>query len=63
MGQLRAFVPRIVDPKNMAPKEINGEPVTCRQLFVYFKAYAEIFSGETLPEPKSLLTVTYTLNY
>lgn len=57
IDQLRVCVPRIVDPKNMFPKEINGQPVTCRELFVYFKAYAEIFSGETLPEPKSLLSV------
>jgi atlastin len=56
--QLRILVDSIVGPAKMSPKKINGNPVTCHELFVYFKSYAEIFSGGTLPEPKSLWWVS-----
>jgi len=61
-AQLRVLVPRIVDPKNIVPKEINGKPVTCKELFIYFESYAKVFSGESLPEPRSLLTTTIEAN-
>jgi atlastin len=61
-SQLRVLVPRIVDPKNVEPKEINGKPVTCQELFIYFTNYAKVFSGESLPEPRSLLSTTIEAN-
>uniref|UniRef100_A0A0K0DKH0 GB1/RHD3-type G domain-containing protein n=1 Tax=Angiostrongylus cantonensis TaxID=6313 RepID=A0A0K0DKH0_ANGCA len=35
--QLRVMVPRILDSRNLAVKEINGHKVTCRELVEYFK--------------------------
>ncbi|KAI6233894.1 GB1/RHD3-type G domain-containing protein [Aphelenchoides fujianensis] len=60
--QLRVLVPRILDPDNLVPKCINGEPVTCQGLLIYFRNYSEIFSGEELPSPKSLLMATVEAN-
>ncbi|KAF1616967.1 UNVERIFIED_CONTAM: Atlastin-1, partial [Eudyptes robustus] len=59
---LRQFIPRILDPKTLIPKSINGQPVTCRELMVYLKAYIEIFSGEDMPEPKTVLSATAEAN-
>uniref|UniRef100_A0A915DDZ6 GB1/RHD3-type G domain-containing protein n=1 Tax=Ditylenchus dipsaci TaxID=166011 RepID=A0A915DDZ6_9BILA len=58
---LRTLVPRLLDANNVVVKCINGQPVTCRELVVYFKAYTEIFHGEDLPEPKSMLSATRRL--
>jgi len=59
---LGTLVPRLFDPNSLVVKCINGQPVTCRELVVYFKAYSEIFQGEDLPEPKSMLTATSEAN-
>lgn len=34
---LRTLVPRLLDPNNIVVKCINGQPITCRELVVYFK--------------------------
>lgn len=34
---LRTLVPRLLDPNNIVIKCINGQPITCRELVVYFK--------------------------
>lgn len=59
---LRTLVPRLLDPNNIVVKCINGQPITCRELVVYFKAYIQIFQGENLPEPKSMLSATAEAN-
>ncbi|CAD5218109.1 unnamed protein product [Bursaphelenchus okinawaensis] len=59
---LRQFIPRILDPKTLIPKSIAGQPITCRELMVYLKAYIEIFAGEDMPEPKTVLSATAEAN-
>ncbi|KAI1715571.1 atlastin-1 [Ditylenchus destructor] len=59
---LRTLVPKLLDSNNIVVKSINGQPVTCRELVVYFKAYTDIFHGEELPEPKSMLAATAEAN-
>ena len=54
---LNILVPRLLAPKNLLVKSINGSDVTCRGLLEYFKAYIKIFQGGELPEPKSMLQV------
>lgn len=54
---LATLVPRLLAPKNLLVKSINGSDVTCRGLVEYFKAYCKIFEGGDLPEPKSMLQV------
>jgi len=58
LRHLRTLIPRILDSNNIVVKQINGQAVTCRELVVYFKAYIEIFHGEDLPEPKSMIAVS-----
>ena len=58
-AQLGVLISRLFDPNNLVVKSINGQPVTCRELVVYFKAYSQIFQGEELPEPKSMLSVRF----
>ena len=57
---LEKLVPRLLAPKNLLVKSINGSDVTCRGLLEYFKSYMKIFEGGELPEPKSMLQVCRT---
>lgn len=60
--QLSTFVPLMLDPDNIQVKEIAGQQVTGIQLMEYFKRYLEIFKGEDMPEPKSMLEATAEAN-
>uniref|UniRef100_A0A914ZS08 GB1/RHD3-type G domain-containing protein n=1 Tax=Parascaris univalens TaxID=6257 RepID=A0A914ZS08_PARUN len=60
--QLRSLVPRLLDGRNLVMKKINGHEITCRELLEYFRAYINIFQGEELPEPKSMLLATAEAN-
>lgn len=55
---LRVFVPQILSPKNLLIKSIGGAPVNGQSLLEYFKAYAETFKGEKIPEAKNLYDAT-----
>ncbi|CAG2117727.1 unnamed protein product, partial [Medioppia subpectinata] len=59
---LKTFVPLMLDPKNVVVKEIGGRQVTGKQLMEYFKVYINVFAGETMPEPKSMLEATAEAN-
>ncbi|XP_076306362.1 atlastin-2-like isoform X1 [Tachypleus tridentatus] len=61
-NQLKVLVPLLLDPKNLVVKEINGHKITSRELVEYFKAYTNIFKGDELPEPKSMLEATAEAN-
>lgn len=60
--KLKELVPALLAPENLIVKEINGCQVTCRDLVEYFKAYINIYQGEELPEPKSMLHATAEAN-
>lgn len=36
---LQTLIPRLLDSNNLLVKSINGQPITCRELLVYFKVY------------------------
>ncbi|VDQ11167.1 unnamed protein product [Trichobilharzia regenti] len=59
---LIVLVPHLLAPVNLVVKKINGQEVTCRELFTYFKAYIKIYEGDTLPEPRSMLEATAEAN-
>ncbi|XP_013786327.1 atlastin-2-like isoform X1 [Limulus polyphemus] len=61
-NQLKVLVPLLLDPKNLVVKEINGHKITARELVEYFKAYTNIYKGDELPEPKSMLEATAEAN-
>lgn len=62
LEQLQVFVPILLSPKSLVVKQIGGSDVTGRQLLEYFKVYINIFKGESMPEPKSMLEATAEAN-
>ncbi|XP_050664575.1 atlastin isoform X2 [Leptidea sinapis] len=59
---LQQLVPMLLAPDNLVVKEINGQRVRAKELLVYFKAYMNIYKGNDLPEPKSMLVATAEAN-
>ncbi|XP_032521040.2 atlastin isoform X2 [Danaus plexippus] len=56
------LVPMLLAPHNLVPKLINGQPVRVKDLLQYFKSYMNIYRGNDLPEPKSMLVATAEAN-
>ncbi|RZC34149.1 atlastin, partial [Asbolus verrucosus] len=59
---LKILVPMLLAPENLVLKRINGQKVKCRDLVQYFKSYMQIYKGNELPEPKSMLVATAEAN-
>ncbi|CAH0756655.1 unnamed protein product [Diatraea saccharalis] len=59
---LQQLVPMLLAPQNLVPKLINGQRVRARDLLQYFKSYMNIYRGNELPEPKSMLVATAEAN-
>lgn len=55
---LQILIPMLLSPENLVLKKINGQLVKARDLIQYFKSYIQIYSGNELPEPKSMLVVS-----
>lgn len=47
----------LLQPNNLILKEISGQKVMAKELVQYFKSYINLFTGDQLPEPKSMLVV------
>ncbi|XP_066152072.1 atlastin [Euwallacea fornicatus] len=59
---LKILVPMILAPENLVLKKINGEKVKVRDFVQYCKSYMQIYEGDDLPEPKSMLVATAEAN-
>lgn len=59
---LRILVPMLLAPENLVLKKINGEKVKVRDFVQYCKSYMQIYEGNELPEPKSMLVATAEAN-
>ncbi|XP_047537117.1 atlastin isoform X1 [Vanessa atalanta] len=59
---LQQLVPMLLAPHNLVPKLINGQRVRSKDLLHYFKCYMNIYRGNELPEPKSMLVATAEAN-
>lgn len=59
---LRTLVPMILAPDNLILKEISGQKVRAKELVQYFKSYINIYDGNDMPEPKSMLVATAEAN-
>ena len=46
LENLKAFVPDLLAPGKLIPKEIGGRTVSGRELLEYFKVYINVFAGE-----------------
>lgn len=57
--QLKTLIPTLLAPENLVTKKINGQVVKARELLEYFKSYIRIYKGDELPEPKSMLVVSF----
>lgn len=55
---LQDLVPLLLSPEHLVQKEISGQKVKVKELVQYFKCYMNLFSGDDLPEPKSMLEVS-----
>lgn len=53
------MVPKLLAPHNLVQKEISGQKIKVKDLLPYFKCYMDLFSGDELPEPKSMLVVRW----
>lgn len=47
----------LLSKENLVLKKINGEKVKVRDFVQYCKSYMQIYMGNDLPEPKSMLVV------
>ncbi|XP_073994590.1 atlastin-like isoform X2 [Rhodnius prolixus] len=56
------LVPLLLAPESLILKEISGQKVKAKELLQYFKSYINIYSGDELPEPKSMLVATAEAN-
>lgn len=54
-------MPMLLAPENLILKEISGQKVKAKELLQYFKSYINMYSGDELPEPKSMLVVSVRL--
>ncbi|XP_072755393.1 atlastin isoform X3 [Anoplolepis gracilipes] len=60
--QLKVLIPMILAPQNLVTKKINGQVVKAKDLLEYFKSYINLYKGDELPEPKSMLVATAEAN-
>lgn len=60
--QLKVLIPMILAPQNLVTKKINGQVVKAKNLLEYFKSYINLYKGDELPEPKSMLVATAEAN-
>lgn len=54
---VKMLVPSLFAPENLIVKKINGQKIRVRDLVTYLETYVNIFNGNDLPEPKSILMV------
>jgi len=59
---IKQLMPALLSSENLVIKEMGGKEVKSKQIVQYYKSYMEIFKGNTMPEPKSMLEVTIEAN-
>lgn len=59
---VKELVPSLFAPENLIAKKINGQKVRARDLIQYLQTYIDIFNGDTLPEPTTVLRVFLNLS-
>jgi len=59
---IQGFMPTLLSARNLVIKNMGGKEVKAKEIVQYYKSYMEIFKGNTMPEPKSMLEVTIEAN-
>lgn len=62
LEHIKEFTPAVLSPRNLVVKVMGGKEVKAKEIVQYYKSYMEIFKGNTMPEPKSMLEVTIEAN-
>lgn len=52
---LRSLVPELLAPENLVVKKVGGRCLTCADFLEYVEQYVDIFRGDKLPEPTTLM--------
>ncbi|XP_065836578.1 atlastin-2-like [Oscarella lobularis] len=61
--QLKNFVPSLLTPSKLLVKKIAGEEITGRGLFSISKKYADAFTTQGMPIPKTIFESTAEFNH
>lgn len=59
--KVRELVSSLFDPKRLVAKKVMGQNVQAQDFVKYLQSYVDVFSGDDLPEPKSILMVCLDL--
>merc|ERR1712241_668139 len=59
---IKPLMKSLLHPRNLVVKAMGGKEVKAKEIVQYYKSYMEIFKGNTMPEPKSMLEVTIEAN-
>merc|ERR1719244_1575015 len=59
---IKDFMPSLLSPRNLVVKAMGGKEVKAKEIVQFYKSYMEIFKGNSMPEPKSMLEVTIEVN-
>eukprot|EP00092_Neocalanus_flemingeri_P035139 GFUD01038241.1.p1 GENE.GFUD01038241.1~~GFUD01038241.1.p1 ORF type:complete len:544 (+),score=116.82 GFUD01038241.1:56-1687(+) len=59
---IKNLMPSLLSSRNLVVKAMGGKEVKAKEIVQYYKSYMEIFKGNTMPEPKSMLEVTIEAN-
>jgi len=62
LEHLKEFMPLLLSSKNLVIKSQGGKEVKAKEIVQFYKSYMEIFKGNSMPEPKSMLEVTIEVN-
>jgi len=62
LEHIQGLMPHLLAPQNLVVKAMGGREVKAKEIVQYFRSYMEIFKGNTMPEPKSMLEVTIEAN-
>ncbi len=62
LKHLSDFVPRLLSPEKIVVKRISGNEVRCKELVQFFRAYVDIFRGDEMPKPMSVMAATSEAN-
>ncbi|XP_055309693.1 atlastin-like [Sitodiplosis mosellana] len=60
---IEELVPAIFAPDKLIVKKINGHELRARDFAKYLQSYTDIFNGDKLPEPKTVLMATAETSY
>uniref|UniRef100_A0A915BGE8 GB1/RHD3-type G domain-containing protein n=1 Tax=Parascaris univalens TaxID=6257 RepID=A0A915BGE8_PARUN len=59
--EVKKMTASLLNPHSLQPKMVNGRTITCRKMADFFREYARVFGGSTLPEPRNILNANAQL--